>query len=194
MEMLLTVVVVVLAVLIVFFATVRWFPKEFAGALDRLTTVSIKDWLVIEMTAKTVKEREGEAADTKPAEELIATIPPEGRILWVDDVPANNRGEIQVLRLRGITVDTATTNKEALSYAKREPYDVVVSDIGRNGGEQGNAGLELPRLLREAGSSTPVAFYVETVDKPMTDDDHPVFNIPTELYRWIGKKLSGRSA
>lgn len=53
-------------------------------------------------------------------------------ILWVDDHPEHNSAIIVLLREFGATVDTPTTNEDALALLKATRYDVVITDVGRD--------------------------------------------------------------
>ncbi len=59
------------------------------------------------------------------------------RILAVDDVPAMGRTVARVLSLEGHTVTVATSAEEALQRLRQEPFDLVISDVGRGAGMNG---------------------------------------------------------
>lgn len=86
--------------------------------------------VVIRLVTEAVTEKESRRPDPTEVRDLIEDIPAGRRLLWVDDAPSNNSREIQALRALDFTVDTATTNAEALTYAGNG-YDLVLSDIGR---------------------------------------------------------------
>lgn len=191
-EALLIVLVVFAFLLIVFFVLAFRFPEDLKMLLKRLKSVRIsKDGLTLELVVEAIQEKEKRTPDPAEIRPLVKAIPTGRRVLWVDDCPANNRAEIQALRGLDLIVDTATTNAEALSYAKSNTYDLVVSDIGRSAAEPPNAGLELPAALRAAGVASPLAFYVGAATRPTTDTEEPVFDTPTELLGWISEELDG---
>jgi CheY-like chemotaxis protein len=53
------------------------------------------------------------------------------RILWVDDRPANNERERQLLRPEGIVFDNVVSTSEAIEQLLNESYDLVITDLGR---------------------------------------------------------------
>jgi CheY-like chemotaxis protein len=80
------------------------------------------------------------------------------RILWVDDHPEGNIWEHNCLITLGAHVKTVETTRTAVACLEREGYDLLISDIDREG--RGTTGLyDLPRL-HSAGAGLPVVFYV----------------------------------
>jgi CheY-like chemotaxis protein len=55
------------------------------------------------------------------------------KILWVDDDPARNDNEAEILRTFGASIEFATTTQQALRVLKRGTFDVVISDNKREG-------------------------------------------------------------
>ena len=53
--------------------------------------------------------------------------------MWVDDRPANNEYERGLLRPAGIIFDNVVSTREAIEQLKNETYDVVITDLGREG-------------------------------------------------------------
>lgn len=85
------------------------------------------------------------------------------RILWVDDRPANNAGEIAAFNRMQIEVETCVSTEEALAVlaAAHDPFNLVISDWTRPA-EQVSAppaGLRLLRDIRASGLGVPVVFY-----------------------------------
>lgn len=180
------------SLLVMFLVVAFRYPETFERLLGRITSLELtKSGIKIGLIADAVKEKENRDPARAELRSFTRNIPAGRHILWVDDVLANSRAEIQALRGLGLIVDTATTNAEALSYAKSESYDLVVSDIGRSAPEQPKAGLQLPAALRAAGVVSPLAFYVGNAENPTTDNGEPVFDAPTALFGWISKKLTG---
>jgi CheY-like chemotaxis protein len=79
------------------------------------------------------------------------------RVLWVDDSPANNRIEERALRELGVAIRFCLSTDEALLQLSREPFDLVISDLGRPGDRK--AGFTLIERMRERGDETPVIIY-----------------------------------
>jgi PleD family two-component response regulator len=70
------------------------------------------------------------------------------RLLWVDDQPMGNEDLVAVLLRLGIVVDQARHTEEAIKLLHRHPYDLVISDMQREGVE--DAGLQMiSRMLDE---------------------------------------------
>ena len=182
---------VLLALILVFFGIRH--RKEVGELIPLLRKIAIGPrGINIEFYEKAVLEKEGHRIPRDQSEHTLRRIG-KGRILWVDDDPTNNDLEIAALKERGVAVDSATSNEEALDRVALDPaaYDLVLSDIDR-GPEGKKAGLELPPRLRAAGVKAPMAFYVGQIDRPTTDLGDPVFAAPSKLFEYIGDQL-GRS-
>jgi CheY-like chemotaxis protein len=178
--------------LVIFLILAFRFPEDLKGVLGRMTSVEVtKDGLKIALLAAAVLEKETRTPDDSELRPFVRDIPSGRRVLWVDDIPANNRAEIQALRGLGLLVDVATTNAEALSYAKTNRYDLVLSDIRRPPPEATKAGLDLPETLRDAHVNLPTAFYVGKAAQSTTEAGEPVFDTPTAMLRWVRKQLGG---
>jgi CheY-like chemotaxis protein len=54
------------------------------------------------------------------------------RALWVDDHPENNLWERRALRSLGMEVDVTLNNVEALDRLRRNEYEVLITDLGRD--------------------------------------------------------------
>lgn len=147
------------------------------------------DGIDVEFYERAVQQKEGHTISRDQGERTLSRIGA-GRILWVDDDPSNNELEIAALRERGVDVDCATNNEEALDRVADDPaaYDLILSDIDR-GAEGSKAGLALPPRLRAAGVEAPIAFYVGHADRPTTDEGDRVFDAPSKLFEYIGDQL-----
>jgi CheY-like chemotaxis protein len=101
--------------------------------------------------------------------------------LWVDDCPDNNVNEIRMFRQLQVAIDVATTTEAALDIVKTKEYDLVLSDMAR--GNQADAGLDFLQQLRRVGKTTPVIFYIGTVDptKGIPPQAFGLTNRPDEL-------------
>ena len=88
------------------------------------------------------------------------------KVLWVDDQPTNNTYEEAQLRSLGVTVRVVTSTSAALRAMNKssEPFDAIISDMGRREGliNNPNAGIELIREVRNSGYETPVFIYAST--------------------------------
>lgn len=89
--------------------------------------------------------------------EILLTInrPVSGSILWLDDRPVeNNWNMIQKFIKNDITVDTVSTNIEALKMISKKDYDFIITDIGRDNDEKGvidknQAGVEFTYTVKD---------------------------------------------
>lgn len=105
--------------------------------------------------------------------ERIAPVLRGASVLWIDDRPQFNNAERNILSRFGISVDIATSSREALwlvdSTGAISDYDLIISDIDRpeEKDEEGNtierAGLVLLDELRRGCFRNPVIFYVGQV-------------------------------
>ncbi len=74
------------------------------------------------------------------------------RILLVEDDPALVRGLMATLRAQGYAVDSAGDGESALRIAPREPYGLLILDVGL----PGMSGFEVLRQLRQREWKTPI--------------------------------------
>ncbi|MGH7572608.1 MAG: response regulator [Gemmatimonadota bacterium] len=80
------------------------------------------------------------------------------RILWVDDHPENNAWERSLLKAFGTETVSVETTRSAVAVLQRERFDVILSDITREG--RRDEGIRaLPRIVEAAGA-TRLVFYV----------------------------------
>jgi len=94
------------------------------------------------------------------------------RVLWVDDRPANNEFERKWLRPHGIVFDSVVSTEEAVEQLTNETYDLVITDLGRQGSSDrsataGAAFLDQP-IVR--GGGPPVIVYAGTWAVAQRDD------------------------
>jgi hypothetical protein len=178
----------IVGLLLVIFLVLLWrFPAEMRDLLTRFLRFEMSaDGFAIQFMAKAVEEKEHRQV---PRSELVpmASRIRKLRVLWVDDHPDNNRLEAQALRALGGEVDFATSNAEAVAYARANAYDIVVSDIGRDPPQPTEDGLALPERLSEVVSPLRLVYYVGHATAPESPDGHPVVDDPTELFDALGQ-------
>ena len=87
------------------------------------------------------------------------------RILWVDDAPLNNVGEIDLMEQLGARVSIRKSTAEAQEALSRRRYDLILSDMTRDGDP--TAGLAL--LPLSATAKLQVIFYVGEVKGAVPD-------------------------
>ncbi|WP_407839340.1 response regulator [Streptomyces sp. DSM 116496] len=108
-----------------------------------------------------------------------------GRILWVDDNPPGNSELIKLFRSAGMTVDTAPSTEDALAYVEQGGYDIILSDIKRNGDPQ--AGIKMLRELELHKIPTPVVIYAMSFN-PELGVDRRIFggtNDPRDVVHYV---------
>jgi CheY-like chemotaxis protein len=94
---------------------------------------------------------------------IASGVPRLRRVLWVDDHPENNVYEAQALDRKDVVVDQVKSTAEALNALLHatNPYDAVITDMGRpqNGQDNPRAGLEFIERMREEDTTTPIFVY-----------------------------------
>lgn len=111
------------------------------------------------------------------------------KILWIDDQPAGNAWERQMLAKFGVSFVTVETTASAIACLKAEHFDLALSDIAR--GDNPRAGLEaLPTILQTA-PGIPVVFYVGyvTPDRPVPVGSKGIAEEPNELLHLVLDQL-----
>lgn len=79
------------------------------------------------------------------------------RVLWVDDNPENNYYIIQLLNNSGIITDTVTSTDKAITQLQKRNYDLVISDMDRNGIP--DEGITLLKQINKKHLCIPVVFF-----------------------------------
>ena len=103
----------------------------------------------------------------------------DARILWVDDHPENNLNERRMFRQLKVEIDSATSTDEAMRMVRNGNYDLVLSDMNREG--DATAGLKFLEQLRKE-QTTPVIFYVGVSEaKGVPVQAFGITNRPDEL-------------
>jgi two-component system response regulator TctD len=74
------------------------------------------------------------------------------RILLVEDDPALRRGLVATLRASGYAVDTAGDGTSGIEIARKEPYALIILDVGL----PDISGFEVLKRLRQRGVKTPI--------------------------------------
>jgi len=78
-------------------------------------------------------------------------------VLWVDDRPDNNIYERQAMEALGVRFILALSTEEALTFLRRQSFDMIISDMGRP--PDPRAGYTLLDDLRRSGNITPFFIY-----------------------------------
>lgn len=92
--------------------------------------------------------------------ERVGSVLTDALVLWVDDAPENNRVEHGLLTGLGAKIATVTTSNEALKKLGASAWDVVISDMERDGNK--NEGAAFAQLIHTNAYPTPVIIYTGT--------------------------------
>ena len=101
-----------------------------------------------------------------------------GRLLWVDDLPGNNRPIVELLERAGLTIDLALRTDEAVGMLQRHGYDVMITDMRR--GDDPQAGLRLIEEMDELGIRVPTLVFTGSFD-PMRGVHPKIFAYTTDV-------------
>jgi hypothetical protein len=101
------------------------------------------------------------------------------RLLWVDDYPEGNIWEHDCLTALGANVKTVETTRSALACIEREGFDLILSDVAREGDP--SAGLDALPELRQLAPDVPVVLYVSSLRGGVPPGAFGITNRPDEL-------------
>lgn len=156
------------------FACDLWWPR-FEDTLKRAVSVAGEapardQHALLEEIYRIVKERLDQASEEAPAgrerertqvarrAERIASFIQGARILLVNDVPREMAHVVSLLESLNLSVTITTSTEHALAELQGPAFDVVISDMRRNGDD--SAGLALLESMRDSRITTPVIFTV----------------------------------
>ena len=113
------------------------------------------------------------------------------RLLWIDDDPSANRIEIRMFQRLGIRMELATSTEAALAKLERGRFDLVLSDIAREG--RSDEGVRALPMIRKLAGRAPVIFYVGNllVDAPAPEGALGITNDPEELLELVLDGVEG---
>jgi CheY-like chemotaxis protein len=107
------------------------------------------------------------------------------RVLWVDDHPENNTYERQAMLALGAFVDIAKSSTEARSMMSQSRYDLLISDIDRDGVP--DEGLRFLSQMHERNSCPRTIFYIGHVEQERCVPAHAfgISDRPDELLHLV---------
>jgi CheY-like chemotaxis protein len=107
------------------------------------------------------------------------------RILWVDDNPGSTFYERRFLMTLGVQIDQATSTLEAVEFSKDFTYNLVLSDMERNG--DSTAGIKLLTKIKQLNQYQPIIFYIGRVDrrKGTPNGAFAITSRPEELLHFV---------
>lgn len=137
----------------------RKFTIKIAGNELTMEEVSEQQRSIVNDLQRKVAELENRVGNmpNAPSTKSLAVEQSAKRILWVDDNPRNNSLFAAALEERGARVDIALSTDDGLLKFKKQPYDLVLSDMGRPEGEK--AGIDLTKRLKAISPATPVFIF-----------------------------------
>jgi len=140
---------------------------ELLPHLRELKVLGVEATFIREELEKATRKQETEIsqeARSKVERRLHRDIPllRKMRVLWVDDNPDNITYESRILRSVGVHVDVVTSTEQALSMLSQNGYDLVISDIARDGVL--DEGLRFLSEMRRRGLYHPIVFYAGAID------------------------------
>ncbi|MGW5736517.1 MULTISPECIES: response regulator [Streptomyces] len=108
-----------------------------------------------------------------------------GRLLWIDDHPEHNGALISIFRSMDMIVDTARSTDEGLVALRHGSYDIILSDIDRDGDPQ--AGISMLRALESQNVDLPVVVHSQNFDREL-GVDRRIFaatNNPVQVVHYV---------
>lgn len=89
---------------------------------------------------------------------LVSSVLDGAHVLWIDDHPENNRWERSMLRAFSVHVTSVETTRSAMACLQTEAFDVVVSDIAREG--RSDEGVRALAEFSVRAPGLPILLYV----------------------------------
>lgn len=110
------------------------------------------------------------------------------KLLWVDDVPDSIVRESRLLEQAGAQITRALSTTAAFDKLNQENFDLILSDINRDGDKQ--AGIDFAAALAQRKNPPPLIFYVGTVRRPPPEHAFGITNRPDELIHLVLDSLA----
>ncbi|MEV4158085.1 response regulator [Nocardia salmonicida] len=116
-----------------------------------------------------------------------------GRILWVDDKPANNATVRRAFTAAGYNFILALSTEVALDYLEKMEFAAILSDMSRPEGDE--AGLHLLREIRSRKITAPFFVYtsmhgLKHRDRVLAEGGQGVTSDPDSLFESVTTTLS----
>jgi CheY-like chemotaxis protein len=164
-----------------------------AGFLNRMKSgflgipIQTQNDVIAERSLQTAQKERGGEISQQQARTLASSV--RGlTILWVDDHPSSNRLEASALICQGNKLSFAQSNDEALQLLRSQKFDLIISDIARDG--QPTNGIDLYHAVRDSGNMLPIIYYVQQSTGPIAQGTNaPVTTMPSDLLRAIETKV-----
>ena len=150
--------------------------EEFENVESRLDKATKKRNLILPISVKDVLyERLSYVKDR----EIVLNI------IWIDDNPGNNYYESWILKKVGFSIDIAKSSREAFQLLKEKQYDLILTDVGRDG--KRTEGYEFHLKLIDEKIDIPLIFYTSFVDRSKGVPPYAfgIADLPNELLHLI---------
>jgi len=111
------------------------------------------------------------------------------KLLWVDDMPLNNRSLIDSFQAVGMKIDKALDTDEGLTMLQRTQYDLIVEDMGRPSAK--DAGYVFLDALKAKNLTIPVIIYAARMGNDILRNEAisrgaiAATNRPSEVFRLV---------
>ena len=120
--------------------------------------------------------------------EQVEKVLRDARVLWIDDHPENSAWERELFRSFGVAMVTVESTRAALASIQAESFDVVISDIERDG--EAADGIEGALQIHHANPALPIVLYVfHLTDSPIPPAASGITNEPNELLHLVLDRL-----
>lgn len=142
----------------------------------------------------------GDDAPDDEAYRLVKSLGPEREtkklqklVLWVDDRPDNNIIERRSMAAYNVNFVLAESTGQALAELRRQPFDAIISDMGRP--RDSRAGYTLLEAVRASGDQTPYFIYAGSRDpahvrEALSRGAQGVTNMGAELLQMLLQALN----
>jgi len=132
-----------------------------------------------------VKVSSGDKSSALLRAQRVAPLLVGARILWIDDRPQANSVERNILSGLGILVDTVQSSDEARAGLKKDRYDLVISDVDREGRK--DEGIKFLKEMWEGHFYRWTVLYVRKLDLELGTPPHAfaITNRPDHLLHYV---------
>jgi CheY-like chemotaxis protein len=120
--------------------------------------------------------------------EQVEKVLRDARVLWVDDDPENSAWERELFRSFGVAIVAVESSRAALASIAAESFDVVISDIERDG--EAADGIERALQIHHVNPALPIVLYVRHLtDSRIPPSASGITNEPNELLHLVLDRL-----
>ncbi|MFC4527761.1 hypothetical protein ISN76_06660 [Dyella halodurans] len=161
--------------------------RELLGRVDKVSVAGVELELRDDLQAAAAARGKpiGNDAISRVARRLAASVglTKGARLLWVDDEPTGIVNESRLFEQAGIHITRVATSAEAFAKLDLANYDLVLSDISRDGDD--TAGLHFADTLAGRRNAPPLIFYVGSAQRPCPEHAFGITDRPDELIHLV---------